>query len=125
MLIKLKFGRVAGFTMVEIMVVVCILALLLAIVVPYYVKQRASAQAGGCINNLTKIEAAANEFALEAGMKTGDSINYPTDLKPYLKLNQAGEIPVCPAGGTYQMPAVGSFASCSLGSSVNPAHIVP
>ena len=111
--------------MVEIMVVVCILAMLLAIVVPYYVKQRASAQANACISNLTKIEAAANQFALETGKNTGDSINYPTDLQPYIKLNRVGEIPACPAGGTYQMPLVGAFPSCSLSNSVDPAHLVP
>jgi type IV pilus assembly protein PilA len=125
MRLKSKFGRLAGFTMVEIMVVVAILALLLAIAIPYYVKQRASGQASACISNLTKIEAAANEFALETGKKTGDPINYPTDLKPYIKLNRVGEIPVCPAGGTYQMPAVGAYPSCSLSNSVDPAHIVP
>lgn len=111
--------------MVEIMVVVCILAMLLAIVVPYYVKQRASAQANACINNLTKIEAAANQFALETGKNTGDSINYPTDLKPYIKLTKTDEIPACPAGGTYQMAAVGTFPSCSLSNSVDPEHVVP
>lgn len=107
------------------MVVVAILAMLLAIVIPYYVKQRASAQASGCINNLTKIEGAANEFALEKSKKTGDLINYPDDLKPYIKLTQNGEIPVCPANGTYQMLAVGAFPSCSLSNSVTPPHIVP
>lgn len=120
-----KYFRSAGFTMVEIMVVVCILAMLLAIVVPYYVKQRASAQANGCINNLTKIESASYEFALETGKKTGDSINYPTDLLPYIKLTRVGQIPACPAGGTYQMASVGTFPTCSLGNSVDPAHIVP
>jgi prepilin-type N-terminal cleavage/methylation domain-containing protein len=122
---RLKRKCDAGFTMVEIMVVVAILAMLLAIVIPYYVKQRASAQASGCINNLTKIEAAANEFALEKSKKTGDLINYPDDLKPYIKLTKLGEIPVCPASGTYEMTAVGAFPSCSLGSSVNPPHVVP
>ena len=120
-----KDNRLGGFTMVEIMVVVCILAMLLAIVVPYYVKQRASAQANGCINNLTKIEAAANQFAMEAGKNTGDNIIFPADLLPYIKLNRLGQIPACPADGTYQMVAVGTFPTCSLGNSVDPAHIVP
>ncbi len=122
---KFKLSQAAGFTMVEIMIVVCILALLLAIAVPNYVKQRASAQANTCINTLTKIEAAANEFALINGKKTGDVINYPADLSPYIKLNSNGLIPPCPAGGTYQIPAVGAFPTCSLSNQVNPPHIVP
>jgi prepilin-type N-terminal cleavage/methylation domain-containing protein len=113
-----------GFTLVEIMIVVLILAILLSITVPYYVKQRATAQADMCVNNLIHIEAAANQFALETGKKTGDPINFPSDLLPYIK-PQAGNIPPCPAGGIYQMPAVGAFPSCSLNTLVTPPHIVP
>ncbi len=120
-----KLGRTAGFTLVEIMMVILILALLLAIVVPYYVRQRATAQAGNCINNLYKIESASYVFALEKGLKTGDPIIYPDDLKPYLKLRQSGQIPPCPAGGVYAIAAVGDRASCSLSNSVIPAHIAP
>jgi type II secretory pathway pseudopilin PulG len=47
------------------MVVVAILGLLLAIVMPNYVRAQANAQASTCINNLRQIEAAAQRFALE------------------------------------------------------------
>jgi len=116
-----------AFTLVEIMVVVGIIALLAGMVVPYYVKPRATAQANACINNLIKIESAASQFAFEHGQKTGDPINYPSDLTPYLKLNNAGQIPSCPAQGTYSVGYVGSRieAVCSLGSTVSPAHISP
>jgi len=105
--------------------VICILGMLMGIVIPYYVKQRATAQASACINNLFKIESASFQFALEQGKKTGDSINFPADLKPYLKLTQGGEIPACPAGGTYLIPLVGDRSTCSLSNSVDPAHILP
>lgn len=114
-----------GFTLVEIMIVVMILGLLLAIVVPHYVRQRATAQANTCINNLTKIESAASQFALERGKKTGDPLSYPQDLSAYLRLNSSGNIPPCPSGGTYVLANVGNAPTCSLGSSVSPAHILP
>lgn len=107
------------------MLVILILAMLLAIVIPYYVRQRATAQANSCINNLLKIESASYVFALEKGRKSGDAINYPADLKPYLKLNQVGEIPPCPAGGTYAIAFVGDHPSCSLSNAVTPEHIMP
>ena len=125
MRVGLKFNRTAGFTLVEIMVVILILSLLLAIVIPYYVKQRATAQAQGCINNLFKIEAAADQFALEKGLKTGDPINFPTDLLPYIKNTQAGQLPPCPAGGDYTMEIVGGRPSCTLSTLTDQPHILP
>jgi prepilin-type N-terminal cleavage/methylation domain-containing protein len=118
--------RAAGFTLVEIMIVVAIIGLLAAIAVPNFVKSRAQSQANACINNLRQIDAAANQFALERGKRTGDPITYPGDLTPYIKLNSAGSIPPCPVGGFYyQDSVVGSVPTCSLGSSVTPPHRLP
>jgi len=112
----------AGFTLVEIMIVVAIIGLLAAIAIPNFVKARATSQANGCINNLRQIDAAASQFALEKGKKTGDAISFPNDLTPYIKLNSGNAIPVCPAGGTYDDSTVGTNATCSLGSTVAPPH---
>ena len=115
----------AGFTLVEIMIVVAIIGLLAAIAIPNFVKARATAQANACINNLRQIDAAANQFALERGKKSGDAITYPTDLTPYIKLNASSSIPPCPAGGTYADATVGANPSCSLSATVTPAHVLP
>ena len=116
----------AGFTLVEIMIVVAILGLLAAIAIPSYVRARARSQATACINNLRQIEAAVQQVAIEQGKHVGDVINYPDDITPYIKLNSSGSIPPCPANGIYSLQSVGAIpqAQCSLSTTVNPPHVL-
>ena len=78
-----------------------------------------------CINNLRQIDAAANEFALEHSKTNGSPINFPDDLTPYIKLTKDGKIPSCPQGGVYSIKKVGEPPTCSLGTTVNPPHVLP
>jgi prepilin-type N-terminal cleavage/methylation domain-containing protein len=121
-----KASLLAGFTLVEIMIVVAIIGVLAAIGIPSFLHARTQSQATACINNLRQIETAVQQVAIEKGLHVGDDVTYPDDITPYIKLNKVGSIPPCPAGGDYSLKKVGEIpqAVCSLSTTVNPAHIL-
>jgi prepilin-type N-terminal cleavage/methylation domain-containing protein len=83
MLNKLNKRR-GGFTLVEIMIVVAIIALLAAIAVPGFLRARKRAQASKILNDLRLIDAADDQYAIETNRATGAVINV-ADWTNYLK----------------------------------------
>ncbi|MFL6590215.1 MAG: prepilin-type N-terminal cleavage/methylation domain-containing protein [Chthoniobacterales bacterium] len=73
-----------GFTLVEIMIVVAIIALLAAIAVPGFLRARKRSQASKIINDLRLIDAAVDQYAIETTKKSGDPVDV-TDWTNYLK----------------------------------------
>lgn len=84
MLQKLNKNR-GGFTLVEIMIVVAIIALLAAIAVPNFLRARKRSQATRILEDLRLIDSAIDQYAIETNKKTGDAVNW-TDVKGYLKV---------------------------------------
>ena len=109
---KINTSRKAGFTLVEIMIVVAIIGLLAAIAIPNFVKARETAQKNACINNLRQIDGAKEQWALENKKNTGSTAS-PASINAYIK-NGA---PSCPANGSYTYGSVGTNPTCSLGGS--------
>jgi len=84
MLQKLQTRR-GGFTLVEIMIVVAIIALLAAIAVPNFLRARKRSQATRVLEDLRMIDSATDQYAIENNKTSGMTPAW-TDLKNYLKV---------------------------------------
>jgi prepilin-type N-terminal cleavage/methylation domain-containing protein len=74
----------AGFTLVEIMIVVAIIALLAAIAVPGFLRARKRSQASRILNDLRMIDSAVDQYSIETNRTTGATVNI-ADWTNYLK----------------------------------------
>ena len=83
-MLKKFTARRAGFTLVEIMIVVAIIALLAAIAVPGFLRARKRSQASKILNDLRMIDSAVDQYAIETSKKSGDPIAV-SDWTNYIK----------------------------------------
>jgi prepilin-type N-terminal cleavage/methylation domain-containing protein len=74
----------SGFTLVEIMIVVSIIALLAALAVPGFLRARKRSQASRIINDLRLIDSAVDQYAIENNKTTGSPVAV-ADWTNYLK----------------------------------------
>jgi prepilin-type N-terminal cleavage/methylation domain-containing protein len=77
-------SRRSGFTLVEIMIVVAIIALLASIAVPNFMRARKRSQATRILEDLRVLDNATDEYAMENNKTSGMNPGF-TDLKAYLK----------------------------------------
>jgi prepilin-type N-terminal cleavage/methylation domain-containing protein len=75
---------IKGFTLVEIMIVVSIIAMLAALAVPGFLRARKRSQASRIINDLRLIDSAVDEYAIENNKTSGTPVAV-TDWTNYLK----------------------------------------
>jgi len=136
-------------TSVLITLIICLFfGIVVAVVIPNFVRARNTSAANACINNLRQIDAAVKKFnlqmnaedciknlrqidaakkkwVLEHNGKAGDVVT-EYDLTPYTKSNSECDIfPTCPQGGAYTIGKIGEPPTCSLGTTVTPAHVLP
>ena len=113
----MKSNKHAGFTLVEIMIVVAIIALLAAIAVPGFLRARKRSQATTILNDLRLIDSAIDQYAIETNKATGASVA-PSDWATYLN-NKGSKLTATQAdlfGNGYGTQTVDSLPKVSAAS---------
>jgi len=105
-----------GFTLVEIMIVVAIIAMLATIAVPNFLRARLRSQATSCKTDLKVLDEAIDQYAMENNKRPTDAVAF-TDLKGYIKETS----PLYYNGGTDTMGNTISLTIISAGVTVPAA----
>lgn len=117
-----------GFTLVEIMIVVAIIGIIIAIAVPAFLRARENARGRACQENLSKIDGAVQQYAIEHKVGAAASVEM-TDLvladgTGYLKTT-----PVCPSDeSNYVMgTTINDDPTCPNGTATTDytPHVLP
>lgn len=106
MIRKLNSSK-SGFTLVEIMIVVAIIALLATIAVPSFLRARKRSQATKVVNDARIYEAAVDQWAIETNQKNTATYKF-SQVSDYIKassylVSTSGQDVI---GGTYKTGAV-------------------
>ena len=130
---KINTSRKAGFTLVEIMIVVAIIGLLAAIAIPNFVRARTTSQMNACINNLRQIDGAKQQWALET-KQLATATPVAADIGPFLGRAASVVGVVCPSGGagaafatSYNINALTAAPTCQIvgGVVAGTSHFLP
>ena len=127
---KTKINRNAGFTLVEIMIVVAIISLLAAIAIPNFLQARSTSQQNTCIQNLRAIDSAIQQWALETGANPTAAVT-SGNVQPYMGHSSSGKLPWCPLdpqkqfASSYTIANASAAPLCQLQPAGNFAHALP
>lgn len=92
-------GKTQGFTLVELVVVIAIVAILAAILFPVFARARAKAEQASCLSNVKQLALAVLMYAQDSDgrlipSRIGQTAVWPAYLQPYVRNTQ---VFLCPS----------------------------
>ena len=88
-----RSGSNSGFTLIELMIVIAIIAILASVLIPSFVRARGMSQLAGCKSNLKNIATSLEAYSVD------HNGHYPNDMV-LLTPNYIKTLPVCPAAAS-------------------------
>lgn len=123
------FSSRAGFTLIEIMIVVLVIGILLSIAVPNWINARETSRSKACLSNLAHINSARLQCMMDNSISSSAATTFSIDgttattsgpdgvyqlTRSANSPNYLRSVPVCPGGGVYDVGTPHMDASCSL-----------
>ena len=105
--------RKGGFTLIEIMIVVLIIAILLAIAIPNFLRARESSRAKACQGNLRQIETAKEQWAMDTKAASSAEPVAADLVTEYMKGTE-DTLPLCPSSGAYAVGDMSTRPTCGI-----------
>ncbi len=123
--------RRAGFTLVEIMIVVLVIGVLLNIASPAFVASRDKSQARSCVKNLSDFATAKEQYAMDNKVPAGNGSSVHVSwaqIQSYIKAPPGTNTtsgPACPTNGQfYDFQPMSILPTCPYGASAaNPLAV--
>lgn len=97
-----------GFTLAELMIVVCVIGVVLALAVPAYATSRERTRSNACAKNRELFDQAKQLWMIDNGKTTADEVYFKDLLPEYI-----AEPPVCPTKGHYDLHGLTGETSCT------------
>ena len=101
--------KLAGFTLLEVMIIAAIVGLMAMIALPTFAKAHANTQQKLCIKNLHSLSETKQQWGFE-NRKLPTATPTAAQLRVYYGKNR---MPTCPARGTYTLRALNREPICN------------
>jgi type IV pilus assembly protein PilA len=110
-----------GFTLVEIMIVVAIIAILAAVAIPNFIKYRNESQKSTCISNMKQLQTAGEQWCMVNNATATPPITDLCGSDKYVKTT-----PVCPyAGEAYTVGNDSGIVTVTCPKATALGHVIP